>query len=371
MNRPMSTLDRYIIGKFFGTFAFMLGIFCMIVLVFDLMEHIGRLVDHGAPIGETLLYYVNVCFHFGSLLAGFIVFLTIIWFTSRLAQNSEIIAMLAGGMPFRRLMRPYILASGMLMLLLMAISHWVVPRANAQKLAFEQSYIHTSVHVQDKNLYREVAPGTIVYFRSVNYERATGYKFQLEQWDGDVLKQRILAAKATFSPSDSMWRLVNVGVRDFREDGSQHHRFLTRLDTALTMRVDDFAERNEVVATMRSGELKSYIEEVRSRGADTSNLELALHSRTATPFAMMVLTLIGVSIAARRLRGGLGLHLFAAVLIGFTFVFASKVISVWASAAVLPSWFPLNEQGLRLVAAWLPNALFAGLGFWLYAKAPK
>jgi len=367
----MTRLDRYIIRHFLGTFAFMLGAFCVIVVVFDLMEHIGRLLDNGAPVGETALYYLNVCFHFASLLAGFIVFLTIIWFTSRLAQNSEIIAMLSGGMPFRRLFRPYFLASGILLVMSLCISHWVVPRANGQKLAFEQAYVHTSVHVQDKNLYREVAPGTIVYFRSVNYQRATGYKFQFERWEGNELKQRMLAAKATFLPQDSVWRLVNVGVRDFRPDGSQHHRFLSRLDTALVMRIDDFAERNEVVATMPTGELRTYIAEVKQRGADTSNLELVLHGRTATPFAMLVMTLIGVSIAARRLRGGLGLHLFAAVLIGFTFVFASKVISVWAAAVVVPSWFPMNEPTLRLVAAWLPNLLFTALGGWLYVKAPK
>ena len=103
----MSKLDRYVIGKFLGTFAFMLGVFCLVVVVFDLMERLGRLIEYDAPFWDAALYYVNVCFHFAALLMGFVVFLTIIWFTSRLAQNSEIIAMLAGGMPFRRLFRPY------------------------------------------------------------------------------------------------------------------------------------------------------------------------------------------------------------------------------------------------------------------------
>ena len=104
----MKRLDRYIVGKFLGTFGFMLGVFCMVVVVFDLMESLSRLLDHQAPVLDTAWYYVNVCFHFASLLMGFIVFLTIIWFTSRLAQNSEIVAMLAGGMPFKRLFRPYL-----------------------------------------------------------------------------------------------------------------------------------------------------------------------------------------------------------------------------------------------------------------------
>ncbi len=367
----MNRLDRYLVGQFLGTFVFMLGVFCAVVVVFDLMEHLGRLLDHQAPLSDTALYYLNVCFHFASLLMGFIVFLTIIWFTSRLAQKSEIVAMLAGGMPFGRLLRPYFFASSLLVAIALLLSHVVVPRANEQKLAFEESFVNTSVHVKDRNLYREVAPGTVVYFRSVNYGRGTGYKLQLEQWDGNVLQQRILAAKATYLPQDSLWRLVNVGVRDFKPGGRQHHRFMSRLDTALTMRMDDFAERNEVVATMPTPVLREYIGTVRERGADTANLELTLHGRTANALAILVLTLIGVSIAARRLRGGTGLHLFAAVLIGFTYVFASKVISVWAASVGLPAWFPLNEAGLRFVAAWLPNLLFAGLGVWLYLKAPK
>ena len=367
----MSKLDRYIIGKFLGTFAFMLGVFCLVVVVFDLMERLGRLIEHDAPLWDAALYYVNVCFHFAALLMGFVVFLTIIWFTSRLAQNSEIIAMLAGGMPFRRLFRPYFIASGLLLGMSLVLNHSVVPRSNEQKLAFEQSFINKAIHVKDRNLYREVAPGTIAYFRSVNYGRRTGYKFQLEQWDDDVLSQRIIAAKATYLAKDSLWRLVNVGVRDFQEDGSQRYRYLSRLDTTLAMTVDDFAERDEVVATMPTRRLAAYIDEVQQRGADSSNLELTLHGRTANAAAILVLTLIGVSIAARRLRGGTGLHLFAAVVIGFTYIFASKVITVWAAAVGLPAWFPINEYALRFIAAWLPNVLFAALGLWLYVKAPK
>lgn len=367
----MSRLDRYIIKQLLGTFAFMLVVFCVIVVVFDLMEHLGNLRENGAPFGSTVLHYLNVCFHFGALLSGFIVFLTIIWVTSRLAQNSEIIAMLAGGMPFKRLMRPYFLSSGIILIVALAFSHMLVPRANESKLAFEEAYINTSIHVKGRNFYREVTPGTVVYFRSVNYGRATGYKLQLESWDGQRLSQRILAAKATWMPNDSVWRLVNASVRDFDADGTQHHRFLTKLDTTLDMSIDDFAERNEVVATMPTAMLRAHLEEVRQRGADTANLELTLHDRTSTPFAILVLTFIGVSIAARRMRGGTGLHLFSAILIGFTFVFASKVISVWAASMALPSWSPIGEQGLRLVASWLPNALFAALGGWLYWRAPK
>ena len=349
----------------------MIGVFCLVVVVFDLMDNIDNLIDRKAPLIETFKYYLHVSFHFASLLMGFVVFLTIIWFTSRMAQNSEIIAMISGGMPFRRLFRPYFIAAGLLVSVALWFNHVVLPNSNKDKLAFAENYVDPPVHVSDRNLYREVAPGTVVYFRSINYESGTGYKMQLGQWVGDTLQQRIIAAKATYLQKEEKWRLVNASIRDFDTQGQQRHRFVSRLDTALVMKMDEFLERNGVVATMSTPELRGFIDEVRSRGVDTSNLELILHGRTAGAASILVLTLIGVSISARRIRGGTGIHLFAAVLIGFSFVFFSKMISVWAASAGLPNWFPFDEQNLRLWAAWLPNLLFAGLGWILYVRAPK
>ena len=367
----MSRLDRYILRKFFGTFAFMIGVFCLVVVVFDLMENVDALLDREAPLVDTLKYYLNVSFHFASLLMGFVVFLTIIWFTSRMAQNSEIIAMISGGMPLRRLLRPYLIASGFLVGVALLLNHSVLPDSNVDKLAFAERYVDPPKHVKDRDLYREVAPGTVVYFRSINYESGTGYKMQLEQWQGDALRQRIIAAKATYLPKEDKWRLVNASLRDFESKGRQRHRFVSRIDTALVMHMDDFLESNGVVSTMSTPELKSYIDEVGRRGADTSNLELTLHGRTAGAASILVLALIGVSISARRIRGGTGIHLFVAVLIGFSFVFSSKMISVWAASAGAPDWFPMDEHHLRLMAAWLPNMLFSGLGCFLYVRAPK
>ena len=344
----------------------------MVAVVFDLVENIGRLLANNAPFWGTVKYYMAFCFFFGNLLSGFIVFLTIVWFTSRLAQQTEIIAMLTGGMSFPRLLRPYFIAAFILVSFSLVLTHYVVPQANKDKLEFEVQWVHVNFHVKDQNLYREVSPGTIAYFRSITYGRQTGYKFQMERWgDDDKLEQRIVAAKGTWVPEDSLWRLINVGVREFNDDGTESFKFVNRIDTVLPMRIEDFAQRDAVVGTMTTSELNKHIEDVRATGAEVSHLLLTRYSRTSTPFAIFVLTFIGVGIAARKQRGGLGVHLFAAVLIGFTFVFASRLITVYAATASVPAWLPFGIDGIQFVAAWLPNVLFSILGLWIYKNAPK
>ena len=351
----------------------MLAVFSVIAVVFDLVENIGRLITNGAPLWETVKYYAAFCFFFANLLSGFIVFLTIVWFTSRLAQQTEIIAMLSGGMPFRRFLRPYFIAASFLVALSLLLTHLIVPLANQSKLDFEMQWIHVDFHVKDQNLYREVSPGTIAYFRSITYSRKTGYRFQLERWNnGNTrLEQSISAAKGTWMEKDSLWRLVNVHVREFNENGTESFKFVNQLDTILPMKLDDFAQRVEFVNSMTTSELSRYIDKVKLRGADTSALELAKHARTSTPFAIFVLTLIGVGISARKQRGGIGVHLFIAVLVGFTFVFTSRIISVYAATMTIPDFFPVSDGGVQLLASWLPNLLYLCLGLYIYAKAPK
>ncbi len=371
--RPfLPRLDRYIIRKFLTTFFFMVGIFCVVAVVFDLMENIGRLLSNEAPVWGTVLYYLSFCFHFGNLLSGFIVFLTIIWFTSRLAQQTEIVAMLSSGMSFWRLMRPYGMAATVLVAFSLLVSHFILPKANERKVEFEVQYVHVSFRISDQHMYREIAPGTVAYFRSITVDRNTGYRFQLERWSEDGrLEQRILAAKATWIPEDSTWRLVNARVREIATNGQEKLRYLTRLDTALSMRISDFGQRSALVSTMTTPNLSKHINREAQRGAPVAMLKLEEHGRTAHPFSIYVLTLIGVGISSRKLRGGMGLHLFLAVLIGFLFVFTSKIITVYSASVVLPVDSIISTEQWLLFAAWLPNILFSLLGGWICWKAPK
>ena len=221
-------------------------------------------------------------------------------------------------------------------------------------------------------MYREISPGTVVYFRSITVDRNTGYRFQLERWsESGRLEQRILAAKATWNTEDSTWRLINARIRDIEPDGKERLNYLTRLDTTLSMRISDFGQRSALVSTMSTPELSGHIEREAQRGAPVNLLKLEKHARTSSPFSIYVLTLIGVGIASRKLRGGMGYHLFLAVVIGFFFVFTSKIITVYAASMILPADAIVSTDQWLLMAAWLPNVLFAILGGLIVWKAPK
>ncbi len=368
----LQRLDRYIAKKFLTTFFFMIAVFCAIAVVFDLMENLGRLISNQAPLGPTILYYLSFCFHFGNLLSGFIVFLTIIWFTSRLAHNTEIVAMLSAGMSFTRLMRPYFLAATFLVALSLLVSHFILPKANEGKVDFEVQFVHVNFYIFDQHMYREISPGVVAYFRSITVDRNTGYRFQLERWgDHGQLEQRILAAKATWLEEDSLWRLVNARIRDIAQDGSENLRYVTRMDTAIDMRISDFGQRAVMTSTMTTPRLDEHIERETKRGSKVAMLKLERYGRTANPFSIYVLMVIGVGIAARKMRGGMGFHLFVALVTGFLFVFASKIITVYAASAVLPPDALISMDNWLRLAAWMPNLIFAAVGALICWKAPK
>ena len=359
----MKKLDWYIIRKFLSSFFFMIGAFCLITVIFDLSETVDDLVTNQAPLKEVLVdYYLNLCLHFGSMLSAFVVFLTVILVTSNLAQKSEFIAMLSGGVSFRRLMRPYFLAASLLVVISLLIAHVILPEANKTKVDFSFKYIHTKFHISDKNMYREISPGTIAYFRTITAERNVGYKFALENWEGGELKRKIMASKARFDEDSGRWALSAVQIRDFLEGGGERLRTYEQLDTALEMSLSDFGQRAEIVSTLNYAELNDYIEREKIRGSgQVAFIEIEKYSRTSNAFAIYVLTLIGVSIAARKVRGGTGLHLFFAVVIGLTYVFAMKMMTVAAT----------NVGLTAAIAVWVPNILFLILGLIIYYRAPK
>lgn len=359
----MRILDRYIIQNFLGTFFLMVVLFCVVAVVFDIAENLERLIENGAPWVEVLgSYYVSFCLALGNMLSAFIVFLTILLFTSRLAQRSEIIAVLAGGISFQRLMRPYFIASTFLVAGSLLLAHVILPMSNERKLDFEVEYIHKEFHIAEQHLYREIQPGTVVYFRSVNAGRKVGYRFVLEQWDGDRLAEKWMASKAKWVPEAETWRISNLRRRSWDAEGLESFERIAVLDTALVMSIEDFGQRSQAMSTLDWRELKAAIEREKSKGSGGERLlELESHTRTSNAFAIYIMALIGVSVASRRQRGGTGIHILIGVVIGFVYVFSAKLMSVSATHAGIPP----------MVAAWTPNVLFGLLGILLYRKAPK
>ena len=341
----------------------MIAAFCVIAVVFDLSENIDDLITNDAPLHEILIdYYLNFCFYFGNMLSAFIVFLTIILFTSRLAQNTEFVAMLSSGISFRRLMFPYFVASTFLVIMSLIIAHIVLPIANEVKVNFEFKYIHVNFYISDQHLYREITPGTIAYFKSITADRNVGYKFTLENWEGDKLRKKLVASKASFNEEAQTWTITDARVRTINEDGTESLVLRQSIDTTLSMKITDFGQRAELMSTMNNKELDEYIEKEKQRGSgNVSFVEIEKYSRTSNAFAIYVLTLIGVSIASRKVRGGTGFHLFMGVVVGLTYIFCQKLATVAATNVGLPA----------AIAVWVPNFLFLLLGMIIYYRAPK
>lgn len=359
----MRILDRYIIRNFLGTFFLMVVLFCVVAVVFDIAENLERLIENGAPWSEVLgAYYFSFCLALGNMLSAFIVFLTILLFTSRLAQRSEIIAVLAGGISFRRLMRPYFMASTILVIGSLMLAHVVLPVTNELRMDFEVEYIHREFHIAEQHLYREIEPGTVAYFRSINAGRQVGYRFVLEQWEDGRLAEKWTASKASWMPEEGVWRVSNLRRRWWDNDGVEHFDQAAVLDTALAMRMEDFGQRSQAMSTLGWSDLQEAIarEEAKGSGGERM-LQLESHTRTSNAFAIYVMALIGVSVASRRQRGGTGIHLLIGVVLGFVYIFSSKLMSVSATHAGIPP----------VVAAWTPNVLFGLLGAFLYRMAPK
>jgi lipopolysaccharide export system permease protein len=356
-------IDFYIMRKFLGTFFFMIAAFLVIAVVFDISENIDELLKARAPWYRIVTeYYVNFCFYFGTLLSSFIVFLTIIWFTSKLAQQSEVIAILSSGVSYARFIRPYFMASGVLVALLLFLSHILVPKANRQKYEFEVNYIKDPITVVEKNIHREIEPGTIAYFYAFHPETISGDNFSLEKWRDGKLTYKLIAASAQYLPDSRQWRIMNAQIRNFDESGAAGLIMRAQLDTVLPMDEQDFGLRSEITSAMGYRELSEFIEDQKLGGSGrVAQFEVELYNRTASPFSIFVLTLIGVSIASRKQRGGMGVHLILAVIIGFVFLFISRVTTVSAMNLGFPAW----------LAVWVPNVLFTGVGFWLYSKAQK
>jgi lipopolysaccharide export system permease protein len=356
-------IDIYIIRKFLGTFFFMIAAFVVIAMIFDISENIDELLKSSAPWYQIISdYYLNFCFYFGTLLSSFIVFLTIIWFTSKLAQEAEIIAMLSGGIPYRRIVLPYFMAAGILVSLLLFLSHIVVPRANRVKYNFEVTHMKDPLTVAERNVHREIEPGTIAYFYAFHPETSSGDNFSLEHWENGKLTRKVMANGATYNKEQRTWSLRQVQTRTISEDGRESLIRAPQLDTILPMDDQDFALRAEIASAMTWQELNEFIEEQKLGGSGrVAQFEIEKYNRTASPFSIFVLTLIGVSIASRKQRGGMGLHLMWAVIIGFVFVFISRMTTVSA----------MNLGFSAALAVWVPNVLFGLLGLWLYSRAQK
>lgn len=352
----MGIIDRHIFKKFLGTFFFILAMLMSIAVVFDFAEKFDEF--HKASWSELLFeYYLNFIFYYSNLFSSLIIFLSVIFFTSKMARNNEIVAILNSGMSFNRMLRPYFFAATVLVGSSIYLNHFVLPNANKTRLAFEDRYqFH---NVTQTNVHREVDKGVIIYFSSNNYRYVD--EFFMDHWEDGKLKTVLYAQRAWGDTISNKWSLDRYLIRYI---GENQDSLVTgdHLDTTFTFNVLDFAKRMEFSSSMTSPVLSEYIRKEKEQGnPNIVDYEIELHQRTAYPVAAYILTLIAVCVSGRKSRGGMGWNLMVGLIFAVVYIFSMRITSVAAAKA------GLNPS----LAVWIPNMLFLLFTIPLYRNAQK
>ncbi|MBQ1672669.1 MAG: LptF/LptG family permease [Bacteroidales bacterium] len=358
-------LDRYIIRKFLGTFLFIILIAVLIVVIFDLSEKIDKFLTKQIPLKEIVFdYYAGFIPWIVNSFSPLFVFISAIFFTSKLAQNSEIVAMLAGGISFRRLMAPYMFSAGVIALLSLMLGLYVIPPANKHRLDFENKYIKTQAIAADnmRNIHYQIAPGEFVYVEQFSRWANTAYRFTLEHIEDHKIVSKISAESAAWDSTRGGWTLKNYFIRDFYGE-SEMVRTGRQLDTVINLTLEDFYRRQNAVESMSGRDLNDLIEVQRLRGdALIKRSLIEKNSRIAMPFSAFVLTVIAVSLSSRKKRGGLGLNIGIGLALSFSYILFMKFSQMFVTKGIIAS---------PALALWIPNILFAIVAVILYKLAPK
>lgn len=358
----MKKLDWYIIKKFLSTFFFAIIILAVIACVIDLSEKMDDFVEKKAPLGAILNYFKDFIPHITALLFPLFIFIATIFFTSKMAYKSEIIAILASGTSYPRFLRPYVIGSGFLCCLSLLANHWIVPNANKERLAFEDKYIHTAAIMSERNIHLRLSKELYVFMQSYDYTANVGYRFTAEKIDGILLKEKLMAERASYDSVKKIWHLYSVIIR--RNNGIKDSlQFLPDMvQTYPNFKPADLEEDDAIKEALNTAELDRYIQREKLRGRETLNFfYVEKHRRTAQPFAGFILTMIGVCIASRRIRGGSGLHLALGIVISAAYIMAMQLTTTFSTKA------GLNP----ILAVWIPNVIFGALAYYLYRRQVK
>jgi len=359
----LKKLDLYILKKFLGTFFFSITLILSVSVVFDLTEKIDDFLEKEAPLRAIVFdYYKNFIPYFGNLFTPLFVFISVIFFTSKMAYNTEIIAILSSGVSFRRMMYPYFLGALIISLLSFYLSGYVIPPANKVRLHFENKYVKNRRETGLKNMHMQIEPGVFVYMGNYYSYNDRGEYFDLEKFDGKRLKLKLSSRSIKYDTLTGRWTLRSYTRRELIDDEHQIITVGTKMDTVIDIKPSDFKEERNYYEMMTNDQLDDYITEQRRRGV--GNIEEFLiekYRRVASPFAAFILTLIGVSLASRKVRGGMGLHIGIGITLSFSYIMFMT----------LSTTFAVNGNMNPLLAVWLPNIVFAMIGIYLYMKAPK
>lgn len=358
-------LDWYIIRKFIGTYIFSIVLIISIALVFDFNENLSKFTKYHAPWRAIVFdYYANFIPYYSNLFSPLFVFIAVIFFTSKLAGNSEIIAMLSSGVSFRRLMRPYMISCVLIASVTFYLNSFVIPHGTVIRQNFESLYRNSKKNTSAENVQLQVGKGTVAYIQHYDDRYKRGYGFSLDKFEGKKLVSHMTAMEIqydTIADAKYHWKATNwktrtlVGLRERIVTGDVK-------DTVILMEPTDLVYSKGQQETFTSPELLDYISKQTSRGSgNVVQYEVEFHKRIAMSFSSFILTIIGLSLSARKRKGGMGLYLGIGLGLSFGYIMLQTVSSTFAINAGTPP----------VLAAWFPNLIFAFIAYFCYRHAPR
>ena len=356
-------IDAYIVSKFITTFFIALLLIIGIVIIFDISEKIDNFVAKEAPLKAIVFdYYLNFIPYFMNMFSPLFVFITVIFFTSKMAADSEIIAILSCGISFHRMMVPYIFSATLIAIFSLCLNLFIIPDANKTRLEFENQYVKTRFKSVGRNVHYQISPGEFVFAESFSSWNNTAYRFTLEKIVDNKLVSKISAESAVYNEEKDVWTLKKYFIRDYNEDLTDRIRSGKQLDTTLALSSKDFYLTEKTVETLNYHELNNLIDTQRMRG--DANVKFALiekNTRFALPFSAFILTIMGVALSSKKRRAGIGWNIGIGIALAFTYILFLRFSQRFVHTDTLPP----------AIALWLPNLVFAIIAGFLYRIAPK
>lgn len=355
-------IDWYIIKKYLGTFSFTLAIFTVIIVIFDVSEKLDDFLRHQAPVSEIIFsYYAGFIPFYLNFLSPLINFIAVIFFTAKMADQTEIVPILSSGVSFKRFLWPYLISSSVIFLVTLIFNLFIIPETNELKIDFENTYINPKSDNTKMYTHMQIDKNSYVYIENFDNTLKTGYKFQLEKFSGDDLKEKLVADRITWDSVKTKWIIENYSIRKI--DGLKENMTSGfKMDTVLDMRPKDFEIYDNIYQAMNMRELNERIDKEKIRGTGVMvDLQLEKYKRFVYPLSAYVLTLMGVSLSSRKVRGGIGLPLGLGIFLSFAYILFIQFANMFALKGGLPP----------LIAVFIPNVIFGFLGVYLMIKAPK
>lgn len=358
----LKIIDKYILKRYIGTFVVMLLLFIPIGIVIDVAEKINKILESKVPFKAVAIYYFDFTIYFANLLFPIFLFLSVIWFTSKLANNTEIIAILSSGISFTRFLRPYIIGASLVLIFALIMGFFIVPKASKGFNDFRYTYLKNNAEIRENsNVFRQISDDEFIYVSNFNAVTKTAFNFTLEKFKGEKLEYKIFSNRLKWNEKDSTYTMFGYQKRKVGLYGDVLEK-ADKKDTIFNFELEDFTPVIYIAETLTLTELNKFIDKEKARGnANINTYLVVLYRKYSLPVTAFILTIIAVAVSSMKRRGGMGVNLAIGIVLAFTYIFFDKIFGTMAEKSSIPP----------LVAVWFPNVVFGILAIYLLRNAKR